>query len=79
MPTLTELKDTIEGFSEDQVAEFNTYCESMIHNADQGRLSVPDQAEAEDCAGDVDALSQNDLDTLITSLASNRKLSQRPC
>ena len=79
MPTLQELKETIEGFSTDQIAEFNTFCDSKIHNADQGRLSVIEQEEAEDCANDVDALSENDLDTLNASLADGRKLSQRPC
>ena len=79
MPTLQELEDTIESFSNNQIAEFNLVCDSKIHNTSQGRISQPDLDEAQDTANDVDALSSEDLATLTGNLATNVKLSHRPC
>lgn len=73
------LKDTIEGLSGAQKRIFNQNCISKIYDESTPMISLSDQLEAEECAVEVDNLSNNDLSDLNNTLSSARKLSGRPC
>ena len=77
--SLTILKATLEGFSGKQKRVFNQSCTSKLYTELNATLTAPEKVIVDDAVDAVDSLSGNDLEDLIVILASDRKLSKRPC
>ncbi len=77
--SLTDLRDTIVGLTDDQVARVNKNDERVICNKDQGEMSNEDRTEADNVHSDIEELSVSDFNTLNGMLPANRKLNHDPC
>jgi hypothetical protein len=75
MPTVTEIKDSIEALSGTDQRKFNQACESKIYKIGTGTVT----GTIQDLVDDVEALSDFDFAELQGAVSRNRQLSSRPC
>jgi len=74
---MSELSDTIDGFTEAQKQKFNQTCTSKIYSDADGSLTTEEEDQATNAANEVDNLNDAELNDLIGELTLN--LSGRPC
>ena len=76
---MTTLKDTIEGFTKNQIKNFNQICSSKIYNEAEAEITEAELAEVEAAASEVEEVTEVELEDLTVSLSASEKLSKRPC
>jgi len=79
MPTIQDIADDLNMFSDLQVGKFNSVANVALYETGYAGISRGDADIAVGVWDDVEALNDVDYNTLQGLMTSGRKISDRPC